>query len=162
MDRVSTPIPIWKVAEPTDQARAPEWMSFHVFKEAQRCPLSVALRRSSYSQLWGGFGYPSRPTAAAVSGIVVHEAAEILLKELAQAGVTSLMHPEAMNVLRRLGGFTKVLENSLVEFFARENDNPRFEQFPRRPDSHFATQATANESNAPGSPGQSRLGSAQF
>jgi hypothetical protein len=39
------------------------------------------------------------------------------------------MHPEAMNVLRKLGGFTKVLENALVEFFARENDNPRFEQF---------------------------------
>jgi PD-(D/E)XK nuclease superfamily len=129
IDRVPTPIPIWKVTEPTDQARAPEWMSFHIFKEAQRCPLSVALRRSSYPRLWGGFGYPSRPTAASVSGIIVHEAAETLLKKLVQAGVTSLMHPEAMNVLRKLGGFTKVLENSLLEFFARENDNPRFEQF---------------------------------
>jgi hypothetical protein len=122
-------IPIWRVTQPTDQARAPEWMSFHVFKEAQRCPLSIALQRSSYRQLWSSSGYPTRPTASAISGIVVHEAAESLLKQFALAGVTSLMQPQAMKVLKELGGFTKVLEKFLAEFFARENDNPRLEQF---------------------------------
>jgi hypothetical protein len=122
-------IPIWRVTEPTEPARAPEWMSFHVYREAQRCPLSVALKRSSYRQLWQGSGYPTRPNAAAVSGIVVHEAAEAVMKKFAQAGVTSLMQPAAMTILRELGGFTKVLDNALIEFFTDQGDNPRFEQF---------------------------------
>lgn len=129
MQNEPTLIPIWRVTEPTDPARAPEWMSFHVYKDAQRCPLSVALKRSSYRQLWEGPGYPTRPNVAAVSGIVVHDAAEAVLKKFAQAGVTSLMQPPAMAVLRELGGFTKVLDDALVDFFASQNNNPRFEQF---------------------------------
>ncbi len=129
MENMPAQIPVWRVTEPTDLARAPEWMSFHVYKEAQRCPLSVALKRSSYRQLWDGSGYPTRPSAAAVSGIVVHEAAEAVMKKFAQAGVTSLMQPEAMTILRELGGFTKVLNNALVEFFLGQSNNPRFEQF---------------------------------
>jgi CRISPR/Cas system-associated exonuclease Cas4 (RecB family) len=104
-------------------------MSFHVYREAQRCPLSVALKRSTYRQLWEGSGYPTRPNAAAVSGIVVHEAAEAIMKKFAQAGVTSLMQPAAMTILRELGGFTKVLDNALIEFFTGQANNPRFEQF---------------------------------
>jgi CRISPR/Cas system-associated exonuclease Cas4 (RecB family) len=129
MEKEPALIPIWRVTEPTDQARAPEWMSFHVFKEAQRCPLSIALQRSSYRQLWSSPGYPTRPTAAAISGIIVHEAAEFLLKQFALAGVTTLMQPQAMKVLKELGGFTKVVEKFLADFLARENENPRFEQF---------------------------------
>jgi hypothetical protein len=129
IDNRPTSVPIWRVTEPSEQAHAPEWMSFHVLKEGQRCPLSLALQRSSYRQLWDGSGYPTRPNAAAVSGIVVHEAAEAVLKELAEAGVSSLMQPTAMKVLKELGGFTKVLESSLGEFFAGQRNNPRFEQF---------------------------------
>jgi len=129
IDNEAKAIPIWRVTGPSEQARAPEWMSFYVFKEAQRCPLSIALQRSSYRQLWDGFGYPTRPNAAAVSGIVIHETAEAILKELAQAGVTSLMQPAAMKILKELGGFTKVLNDSLIEFFASHSNNPRFEQF---------------------------------
>jgi CRISPR/Cas system-associated exonuclease Cas4 (RecB family) len=122
-------LPIWAVTEPSEQTHAPEWMSFHVYKEALRCPLSVSLQRSSYKQLWDGYGYPSRPSAAAVSGIVVHDAAETVLKKLVQAGVSSLMDPKAMSVLKEQGGFTKVLERSLNTFFADQIANPRFEQF---------------------------------
>jgi hypothetical protein len=129
MKSESALIPVWRVTEPTDLALAPEWMSFHVYKEAQRCPLSVTLKRSSYRQLWEGSGYPTRPNAAAVSGIVVHEAAELVMKKFAQAGVNSLMHPAAMTALRDLGGFTKILDKALVEFFTGQSHNPRFEQF---------------------------------
>jgi hypothetical protein len=108
---------------------APEWMSFHVYKEAQRCPLSVSLQRSSYRQLWKGFGYPSRPNAAAISGIVVHDAAEAILNEFVKANVPSLMSPTAMVVLKELGGFTKILEDSLRDFFESQADNPRFVQY---------------------------------
>ena len=122
-------LPIWAVTEPSELTRAPEWMSFHVYKEALRCPLSVSLQRSSYDQLWSGYGYPSRPSAAAVSGLVVHDAAETVLKKLVQAGVSSLMDQKAMTVLKEQGGFTKVLERSLNTFFAGQAANPRFEQF---------------------------------
>jgi hypothetical protein len=104
-------------------------MSFHLLKEGQRCPLSVVLQRSTYRQLWDGYGYPTRPNVAAVSGIVVHEAAEAVLKGLVEAGVTSLMQPSAMKVLKELGGFTKVLESSLSKFFLSQHNNPRFVQF---------------------------------
>lgn len=122
-------LPIWDVTGPSEQTPAPEWMSFHVYKQALRCPLSVSLKRSSYDQLWSGYGYPSRPNAAAVSGLVVHDAAETILKKLVQAGVSSLMDPRAMPILKEQGGFTKVLERSLNTFFTDQAANPRFEQF---------------------------------
>jgi CRISPR/Cas system-associated exonuclease Cas4 (RecB family) len=124
----TAPTAIWRTAKPSEQARAPEWMSFHVFKDAQRCPLSVTLQRSSYKELWDGFGYPTRPNAMAVTGIVVHEAAETIMRRLAQAGVASLMQPEAMGLLKDLGGFTKVLERAIDELFANHSNNPRFVQ----------------------------------
>lgn len=129
MTDTKTLTPIWNVTEASERAHAPEWMSFHVYKEAQRCPLAVSLQRSHYRQLWDGVGYPTRPSASAVSGIIVHEAAETILKEFARTGVSSLMDPDAMSVLRGLGGFTKVLEGALDVFFTSQSGNPRFEQF---------------------------------
>ena len=107
----------------------PNGCLFTFSQEAQRCPLSVTLQRSSYRQLWDGAGYPTRLNAAAVAGIAIHEAAETVLKELARAGVTSLMQPAAMTILKELGGFTRVLENALGDFWANQGNNPRFEQF---------------------------------
>jgi PD-(D/E)XK nuclease superfamily len=121
--------PIWKVTEPSERVHAPEWMSFHLYKEAQRCPLSVSLQRSYYRQLWDGNGYPARLSTSALSGIVIHEAAETILKEFAQSGVSSLMEPIAMSVLKELGGFTKVLESALNAFLLSQSNNPRFGQF---------------------------------
>lgn len=121
--------PIWRVTEPSERMLAPEWMSFHLYKEAQRCPLSVSLQRSSYRHLWKGFGYPTRPNAAAISGIVVHDATEAVLNRFVRANVPSLMDPTAMAVLRGLGGFTKILEDALSNFFEGQADNPRFVQF---------------------------------
>jgi hypothetical protein len=82
-------------------------------------PYRLALKRSSYRQLWDGSGYPTRPNAAAVSGIVVHEAAESVMKKFAQAGVNSLMHPAAMTTLKELAAsqksWTKLWLNSLQD-----------------------------------------------
>lgn len=122
-------MPMWMVTEPSERTLAPEWMSFHLYKDAQRCPLSVSLQRSHYRQLWDGFGYPTRPSTSAVSGIVIHQAAETILRQFAESGVTSLMQPIAMTVLKELGGFTKVIENALDAFFTSQSNNPRFEQF---------------------------------
>jgi PD-(D/E)XK nuclease superfamily len=129
MTNTQTSIPIWRVTEATERARAPEWMSFHIYKEAQRCPLAVSLQRSHYRQLWNGFGYPIKPSVSAIAGILVHEAAETILKQFARTGVSSLMQPDAMSVLRELGGFTKILEHAMNAFFTSQSNNPRFEQF---------------------------------
>jgi PD-(D/E)XK nuclease superfamily len=120
---------LWKTRVPSERANAPEWMSFHLFKEAQRCPLAVTLKGSSYSQIWDRRGYPDRPNAAVVAGVIVHQCAETVMKGFAKAGVTSVMQPAAMSVLRELGGFTRILEAALDDYLTEQSTNPRFLQF---------------------------------
>ena len=120
-------IPIWRVASPTQTAPNPEWMSFHVLSEAERCPLASTLRRSTYAQLWEGRGYPNRPTVSAAIGIVVHSAAQLLMRELMTDGVASNRDEGSFETLRRLGGFSAVLNKEVSAFVRNQGMNPRFQ-----------------------------------
>lgn len=120
---------LWTTREPSERATSPEWMSFHSFEDAQRCPLAASLRSSHYASIWSKKGYPNRPNVAAVSGVIVHTCAETIVKRLVEAGVSSLMDPAAMALLRQAGGFTKMLLDVLEDYRRSEQVNPRFVHF---------------------------------
>ena len=85
----------------------------------------MALSAAEYPELWGGRGYPPRLQIATLAGSIVHLALEIITKRLVQAGVPSQAHPLATQVLRDLGGFTKIVRDCLERVLARFSDNPR-------------------------------------
>jgi hypothetical protein len=122
-------IPIWKIRSPSSRAAMPEWMSFHFLLEAEKCPRACALKNAWYLQLWDRAGFPSRPVASAFAGLIVHSAAELIIKRFMQDGVKSAMEAKAMETLRSLGGYTMILSSILDDAFQREADNPRFQQF---------------------------------
>jgi hypothetical protein len=120
--------PLWSVSAPALRAGAPEWMSFHFFVEAERCPRAAMLKSSSYPTLWEGRGYPKRLNAAALTGLVIHAATEIIVKAFINAGVTSMSDPKTMDCLRDLGGYLAVLSRTLEVVVASESGNPRFQR----------------------------------
>lgn len=122
-------IPIWKIHKPIKRATVPEWMSIHFLLEAEKCPRACALKNASYPQVWNRSGFPSRPVAAAFSGLIVHSAAELIIKRFMEDGVTSVMDGKAMETIRSLGGYTTILTKVLDDSLQRESDNPRFQQF---------------------------------
>lgn len=122
-------IPIWKVRAPTRRASMPEWMSFHYLREAESCPRACALRHAHYDQLWNRSRYPSKPAVTAVTGIIVHTAAALIIKEMMNDGVASAKEAKAMGTLRRLGGYSAILSGILEGMLKEEADNPRFQQF---------------------------------
>lgn len=103
----------------------PADMSVSTYAEIEECPRRWALSAAEYPELWGGRGYPPKLQVAALAGSVVHLALEIILKQLTRASVPSLHDPSAPQVLRELGGYTRVVEECVERILKRYVDNPR-------------------------------------
>lgn len=115
----------WRVVTPATWPAPPAEMSVSTYAEIEECPRRWALSSAEYSELWGGRGYPPKLQVAALAGSVVHLALEIILKQLMRAGVPSLSDPSAPQVLRELGGYTRVVEECVERILKRYIDNPR-------------------------------------
>lgn len=115
----------WRVVTPVLWPAPPAEMSVSTHAEIEECPRRWALSAAEYPDLWGGRGYPPKLQVAALSGSVVHLALEIITKQLTRAGVPSLSDPSAPQVLRDLGGYTRVVEECVERIFKRYVDNPR-------------------------------------
>ncbi|MES0875265.1 hypothetical protein [Sinimarinibacterium thermocellulolyticum] len=100
-------------------------MSVSVHAEIDECPRRWALSAAAYPELWSGRGYPQKLQLATLAGSVVHLALEVITKQLTQAGVPSLNHPLATQVLKELGGYTRVVEECVERILRRFDDNPR-------------------------------------
>lgn len=115
----------WRVITPKTWPAPPTEMSVSTHAEIEECPRRWALSAAEYPELWGGRGYPPKLQVAALAGSVVHLALEIITKQLTRAGVPSLSDPSAPQVLRALGGYTRVVEECVERILKRYNDNPR-------------------------------------
>ena len=115
----------WTVVLPTKWPDPPPEMSVSVHAEIDECPRRWALSAAEYKGIWSGRGYPPKLQLASLAGSVVHLALEIITKEITRAGVPSLDHPLATQVLRDLGGYTRVVEGCLDRILKRFADNPR-------------------------------------
>ena len=104
---------------------APDRWSFSTLAEVRACPRRYALRRASYPEFWDRPGYPDRVTEAALLGRAVHDGVELVLRELSEAGCTSLADKHAVAAIRRLGGYSKIAARCLDEHLQRLSPNPR-------------------------------------
>ena len=100
-------------------------MSVSTHAEIDECPRRWALSAADYPELWSGRGYPPKLQIAALAGSVVHLALEIITKQITRAGVTSLRDASAPQVLRELGGYTRVVEECVERILNHYADNPR-------------------------------------
>lgn len=115
----------WRVITPASWPAPPAEMSVSAHAEIEECPRRWALSAAEYPELWSGRGYPPKLQVAALAGSVVHLALEIITKQLTRAGVPSLSDPSAPQVLRALGGYTRVVEECVERILKRYSDNPR-------------------------------------
>lgn len=87
----------------------PQWFSFSSILEAEICPLRWSLKRAVYPDLWEERGYPDSFNTTMLAGTVVHESLEIIIRALNDKGCTSIQTPEAVEILRSLGGYSAVI-----------------------------------------------------
>lgn len=102
-------------------------MNFHYLVRAEQCPRSAALRHATYSQLWNRRGYPDKPSLAALSGMVMHRAIARIIRALADSGIGSFEDPRSVAILKSLGGYSKVIGESVTDVFRSLTGNPRFD-----------------------------------
>src|SRR5438105_3285471 len=62
---------------------------------------------------------------AFLPGVVQHAAIEEILSVLSQAGITDIRAPEAVPVLRQIGGLTALMTRCLDQELERWSENPR-------------------------------------
>lgn len=115
----------WHIITPATWPPPPAEMSVSTYVEIEACPRRWALSTAEYPELWSGRGYPPKLQVATLAGSVVHLALEKITKQFMRAGVPSLSDPSAPQVLRELGGYTRVVDDCLERILKRYVDNPR-------------------------------------
>lgn len=103
----------------------PRVWSYSSLREAEDCPRRWMLSRASYPTIWSHRGYPPRPTTSSLFGEVVHSVLETVLGELHAARCQSLGDPAAIEVLKELGGYSKMALCAIDERLSRLEGNPR-------------------------------------
>lgn len=115
----------WRVVTPVTWPVPSVEMSVSTYADIDECPRRWALSAADYPEIWSGRGYPQRVQVPAMAGSVVHLALEIITKQLVRVGVVSLGDSSAPQVLRELGGYTRVVEECIERILKRHTDNPR-------------------------------------
>lgn len=118
----------WRVVAPASWPAPPAEMSVSTFADIAECPRRWALSAAEYPEVWKGRGYPPKLRVAALAGSVVHLALERITKRLTLAGVPSPSDPRAPQVLKELGGFSKVVGECVEDILKRYVENPRAEK----------------------------------
>lgn len=116
---------IWHVRPPSAAAEAPEWMSFSRLREIEACPRRWSLGAASYPDVWSGRGYPRKEHLATLTGQVIHNSLDKILRALTQAGCASVRDACFVGVLRALGGYSKIIEDAINDAEVRLRANPR-------------------------------------
>lgn len=103
----------------------PRYWSYSALTDYEKCPTHYLLARAGYPQLWERKGFPPKPTVASLAGQTVHQAIETIVRELAKAGFPSSDSADFVEVLRRLGGFSAVVEGAATQAMGTLEGNPR-------------------------------------
>jgi hypothetical protein len=116
---------IWCANAPREWPPPPEHMSVSRLLDIEACPRRWALSAAVYSDVWHGKGYPEKASKSAIAGRIVHFALEVLSDTLVKANCVSIVDPCFVNVMRKLGGFTQIIDRSITQVLAHYNNNPR-------------------------------------
>jgi hypothetical protein len=115
----------WNVVLPNAWPEAPCEMSVSVLGEIEACPRRWALASADFPDLWQQRGYPPRLQLSGLAGTVVHMAAEDATRALVRGGCQSPHAPEAVAVMRELGGYSVLLNRCIDRVLASHRSNPR-------------------------------------
>ncbi len=127
----------------------PTEMTVTTLVEIESCPRRWALSVAYYPEIWERRGYPPRLHLGKVAGTVVHRAIETITKGLVSAGCASVQDPAAFKVMKRLGGYTNIINECIDGVLFRFTDNPRAQRLlefaarslrARAPELRFRTQ----------------------
>lgn len=106
---------------------APKVWSYSSLKDVEVCPRRWVLSRARYPDIWDRNGYPEVPRPAALLGIVIHHALEVIVRALAARGCTDTNSNDAVDVLRGLGGLSAVLRQAIDLKVTELGRNPRID-----------------------------------
>jgi hypothetical protein len=115
----------WKIFAPASWPEPPAEMTVSALREIEACPRRWALASAEYPGLWEGRGYPPRLQVSSLAGTVVHRTLERMTKELVRAGCPAFDNPMAGQILRNLGGYSKIVLESIDKAVERFAENPR-------------------------------------
>ncbi len=116
----------WNSAKPpANWPDAPEDFSVSTLLNIESCPRRWALKNAQYTEVWDGKGYPVKPSIAALKGRIVHQTLEFIVRELRQAGSPALNDASAIHVMRRVGGYNKIIKDTSAKIFSSYENNPR-------------------------------------
>lgn len=117
---------VWYIRLPHNWAGTPEWMSFSRLREIEACPRRWSLNSASYPEIWSRRGYPPKIYLAPLAGQIIHAALETITNALNRAGCISVTDEHFVRVMRELGGYTKIVEETIKSIFKNLQENPRF------------------------------------
>ena len=115
----------WIANAPTAWPHPPAEMTVTTLLEIEACPRRWALGAAEYPSLWTGRGYPPHVQLGTLAGTVVHMAIEAITKGLVKAGCPSVQDQMAFQVMRELGGYTKVVNECIDRMLDRLASSPR-------------------------------------
>jgi len=115
----------WTTRGPSTWPSAPDQMTFTALKEIETCPRRFALGAANYPHIWTHAAYPQRLNLASLAGTLVHNVIEAVLSQLAREGCDHIHSDQTVVVMRRLGGFSRILEDNLSRLLRSYESNPR-------------------------------------
>jgi len=119
------PADFWRVMQPTHWPDPPDWSSVSTQLEIEECPRRWALKAAGYPIEWGGHGYPPKFRPASEQGTIIHRALELIMNAFVAAGIPSVADPRAVAVLKELGGYSKVIAETIETVLENHVKNPR-------------------------------------
>jgi len=119
---------LWLVAEPTEWPATPVWMTCSRLLDIETCPRRWALVSARYPHVWDHAGYPDRPNINAIIGSIAHLALKRVIEAIAYAGCSSVRDSRAPDVLRGMGGLSKIVQSSASDILGPISVNPRAER----------------------------------
>ena len=120
-----TRLPLWPAIGPTAWPDLPGEMTVTTLAEIDTCPRRWSLARAFYPDLWSGCGHPPSVQPNTLAGTVVHLALETITRRLVRAHCPSLQDTSAIQVLKDLGGYTKIVNDQIDTVLRRLANNPR-------------------------------------
>jgi len=115
----------WTTDLPEAWPEVPAQMTVTTLAEIEACPYRWALGVAEYPGLWAGRGYPPRVHLSALAGTVVHLVLETITMEFVRAGCPSVQNATAPQVMKSLGGYTRVVDGCIDRVLQRLARSPR-------------------------------------
>lgn len=116
---------VWSARAPAVWPSLPEYLTYSTLLEVEACPRRWGLASAAYPEVWTGRGYPPRLSIPRIAGSIVHDVIDKVTGALVKRQCPSIRAPEAVQIMRESGGFTRLLEDSTARALSPYASNPR-------------------------------------